>query len=124
MLTIPYNVDGTNYYKKILADIPLTELGKRDIKIWHSRLEKKPIAANRALAALSVAKDWDSQRLIPAYKETNPCLRIAKYTENKDKAYIEGLPKVLRLLNIVMSSYIEIHNFYASFYCCLKLEND
>ena len=124
MLTVPYNVDGTNYYKKILADIPLTELGKRDIKIWYSRLEQKPIAANRALAALSVTMDWDSQRPIPAYKETNPCLRIAKYTENKDKAYIEGLPKVLRLLNIVMSSYIEIHNFYASFYCCLKLEND
>ena len=98
MLTAPYNVDGTNYYKKILADIPLTELGKRDIKIWHSRLEQKPIAANRALAALSVAMDWDSQRPIPAYKETNPCLRIAKYTENKDKAFIEDLPKVLEIV--------------------------
>jgi len=97
ILTTPFNIDGSSYYKKILKDIPIDELTKQDIKIWHSRLETKPISANRALAALSVAIDWDSQKPIPLLKITNPCLRISKYTENKDKRYMEDLAKVLEI---------------------------
>ena len=95
MLTAPYKLGDNSYYKKILADIPLDKLTKKDVEIWHSKLAAVPIAANRALAVLSTVFEWDSKRSTPAYKGFNPCLRIAKYPEVKDKRYIDTIEKVL-----------------------------
>ena len=97
MLTAPFRTDGNNYYKKLLSEISLDDLTKRDIQVWHSRLENVPTAANRALAALSVMIEWDGQRANPSYKGDNPCLRIQKYPEQKDKRFIDTIEKVLEI---------------------------
>ena len=54
MLTAPYKQSDNSYYKKQLAELPLDKITKKDIEVWHSRMELIPTAANRALAALSV----------------------------------------------------------------------
>lgn len=45
MLTAPYKLGDNSYYKKILADISLDKLTKKDVEIWHSKLAAVPIAA-------------------------------------------------------------------------------
>jgi len=97
LLTAPFKQEDNSYYKKQLADIPLEKLTKRDIEIWHNRMESIPTAANRALAALSVIFEWDSKRANSSYKGFNPCLRIAKYQEQKDKRYIDSIEKVIEV---------------------------
>ena len=98
LLTAPFKQGDDAYYKKQLADIPLDKLTKRDIEIWHNRMESIPTAANRALAALSVIFEWDSKRSMPSYKGFNPCLRIAKYQEQKDKRYIDSTTKLFEVV--------------------------
>ena len=50
----PYKLAENNYYKKSLPKILLKELSRSDVQIWHQKLEQRPTAANKALAALSV----------------------------------------------------------------------
>ena len=53
-------------------------------------MEQIPTTANRALAALSVAFEWDMKRSVDRlYKgDNNPCLRVSKYQESKDKKHL------------------------------------
>ena len=90
-LSKPYKLAENNYYKKSLPKIFLKELSRSDIQIWHQKLEQRPTAANKALAALSVVFEWDSSKLKPMFKGINPCLRILKYPEKKDKKYISPI---------------------------------
>ena len=64
ILTDPFRRSDNNYYKKQLAELPLDKLTKKDIEIWHSRMESIPTAANRALAALSVVFEWDAAMVL------------------------------------------------------------
>tara|TARA_R110000796_G_scaffold62762_1_gene144730 strand:+ start:457 stop:1896 length:1440 start_codon:yes stop_codon:yes gene_type:complete len=98
MLTAPYKRSDNNYYKKQLAELPLDGCTKKDIQIWHSRMEKIPAAANRALAALSVVFEWDQDRETPTHKGINPCLRVTKYEEHKDKRWIDSPAKILEIV--------------------------
>ena len=62
MLTDPFQYNGSGYVTGALKDIPLDSLTKRDIEIWHSRMGSIPTTANRALAILSTAIEWDMKR--------------------------------------------------------------
>ena len=84
-LNNPYKLADNNYYTKKLQELPLKDVTRSDIEIWHRRLEDTPTAANRALAALSVVFEWDAAKLNPMFKGVNPCLRISKFKETKDK---------------------------------------
>ncbi len=99
MLSAPFRYDGDTYSKGALRDIPLKDLTKRDIELWHARMENIPTAANRALAVLSVAFEWDMKRVTNRlfHQEVNPCLRVDKYPEEPDKKYIESIEKVLEI---------------------------
>jgi len=94
----PYKLAENNYYKKSLPKILLKELSRSDVQIWHQKLEQRPTAANKALAALSVVFEWDSSKLKPMFKGINPCLRILKYPEKKDKKYIDDFEKVTNIV--------------------------
>ena len=98
MLTAPFRRSDNYYYKKQLAELPLDKLTKKDIEIWHSRMENISTAANRALAALSVVFEWDGDRQIPTHKGSNPCLRVTKYEEQKDKKYIDSNAKLFEIV--------------------------
>ena len=98
ILTDPFRRSDNNYYKKQLAELPLDKLTKKDIEIWHSRMESIPTAANRALAVLSVVFEWDANRQIPTHKGSNPCLRVTKYEEQKDKKWIDTNSKVFEIV--------------------------
>ena len=92
MLTDPFRFNGGDeYVTGALKDISLNKVSKRDIEIWHTRMERMHTTANRALAALSVAFEWDMKRSTARlYKgDSNPCLRISKYQETKDKNYLQ-----------------------------------
>ena len=101
MLTDPFRYGGDTYSTGALRDIPLKDLKKRDIELWHARMESIPTAANRALADLSVAIEWDMKRLTNRlfHQEVNPCLRVDKYPEEPDKKYIDKIEKVLEIRN-------------------------
>ena len=122
MLTDPFRYAGDSYSKVALKDIPLKEVTKRDIEIWHTRMKDIPIAANRALAILSVAFEWDMNRLTNRLfqKDSNPCLRIAKYQENKDKRFIDKIEKVLEIRSYCINEQWRDPHFL-TFYC-LDLE--
>ena len=100
MLTDPFKYNSAGYMTGALKDIPLKKLTKRDIEVWHARMESIPTTANRALAILSIAFEWDMRRSVTRLYpgENNPCLRITKYQETKDKKYLE-LNKVLEIKN-------------------------
>ena len=114
-LTAPYKLGDNSYYKKILADIPLDKLTKKDVEIWHSKLSVVPIAANRALAVLSTVFKWDSKRSTPAFKGFNYCLRIAKYPEVKDKRYIDTIEKVLDVNKFLEEQQWRESHFYTNY---------
>ena len=90
MISDPFKYNGVGYVKELLKDIPLNRISKRDIEIWHTRMEPIPTTANRALAALSIAIEWDMKRSVDRlYKgDNNPCLRVSKYQESKDKKHL------------------------------------
>ena len=98
MLTDPFKYNGAGYVTGILKNIPLDKITKRDIEIWHARMEPISTTGNRALAILSIAFEWDMKRAVTRlYQgENNPCLRITKYQEGKDKRFLE-LNKVLEI---------------------------
>ncbi|MDB9799818.1 hypothetical protein OAB71_00880 [Candidatus Pelagibacter sp.] len=112
LLTAPFNLGNNIYYKKQLAELPLDKVTKADIEVWHNRMECIPIAANRALAALSVVFEWDSKRTTPAYTGFNPCLRIAKYQERKDKRHIDTIEKVLEVTKFLEDEQWREPHFY------------
>ena len=112
LLTAPFNLGNNTYYKKQLAELPLDKVTKADIEVWHNRMESIPIAANRALAALSVVFEWDSKRTTPAYTGFNPCLRIAKYQERKDKRHIDTIEKVLEVTKFLEDEQWREPHFY------------
>ena len=74
------------------------DISRSDVQIWHQKLEQRPTAANKALAALSIVFEWDSLKLKPMFKGVNPCLRIAKYQETKDKKFIDDYEKVTNII--------------------------
>ena len=96
-LNNPKKLAENNYYTKKLHELPLKDVTRSDIEIWHQKLEDTPTAANRALAALSVVFEWDAKQLNPMFKGVNPCLRITKYQETKDKKYIDDFQKVIEI---------------------------
>jgi hypothetical protein len=100
MLTDPFKYNGAGYVTGALKDIPLNKISKRDIEIWHARMEPISTTGNRALAILSIAFEWDMKRAVTRLYlgENNPCLRITKYQEGKDKRFLE-LNKVLEIKN-------------------------
>ena len=104
MLSDPFQYNGTGYVTGALKDIPLDRLTKGDIEIWHSRMASIPTTANRVLAILSTAFEWDMKRAVHRLYpgENNPCLRISKYQEAKDKKYLE-LNKVLEIRKYCMN---------------------
>jgi|TARA_R100001594_G_scaffold16849_1_gene34648 hypothetical protein len=122
MLTDPFRYSGDAYSKGALKDISLKDISKRDIEIWHSRMEEIPVAANRALAILSVAFEWDMDRKTNRLylKDNNPCLRIDKFPEHADKGYIDTIEKVLEVRNYCLSETWRDPHFL-TFYC-LDLE--
>jgi len=105
MLSDPFRYDGDTYSKGALRDIPLKDIKKRDIELWHSRMESIPTAANRALAVLSVAFEWDMKRTTNRlfHQEINPCLRVDKYPEEPDKRFIDTIEKVLEIRNYCLN---------------------
>ena len=122
MLTDPFRYAGDSYSKIALKDITLKDITKRDIEIWHTRMKDIPIAANRALAALSVAFEWDMNRLTNRLyqKDNNVCLRIPKYQENKDKRFIDTIEKVLEMRSYCINEQWRDPHFLT--YYCLDLE--
>ena len=112
LLTAPFNLGNNIYYKKQLAELPLDKVTKADIEVWHNRMESIPTAANRALAALSIVFEWDSKRTTPAYTGFNPCLRIAKYQERKDKRHIDTIEKVLEVTKFLEQEQWREPHFY------------
>ena len=70
-----------------LGKIPVSELQRRDIARFHSKLSGKPSAANRCLALLShmlnIAEDWGLRS-----QSSNPCRRIRRFKENKVERYL------------------------------------
>ena len=96
-LNNPKKLAENNYYTKKLHELPLKDVTRSDIEIWHQKLEDTPTAANRALAALSVVFEWDAAELNPMFKGVNPCLLISKFKETKDKKYIDNFEKVLEI---------------------------
>lgn len=119
ILTDPFKYNGAGYVIGALKDIPLKKLAKRDIEIWHARMESIPTTANRALAILSIAFEWDMKRSVARLYpgENNPCLRITKYQETKDKRYLE-LNKVLEIKNYCTNEQWRDPHFF-TFYILL-----
>ncbi len=105
MLSDPFRYAGDTYSTGALRDIPLKDIKKRDIELWHARMESIPTAVNRALAVLSVAIEWDMKRTTSRlfHQEVNPCLRVDKYPEEPDKNYIDTIEKVLEIRNYCLA---------------------
>ena len=65
-MTSKFNFGGSNY-EGALKDVPLDQLTRTDIEIWMARMVDTPAAANHALAALSVAIEYEIFRYVDAY---------------------------------------------------------
>lgn len=65
----------------------IEDITRRDIQEWHGKLHKTPINANRGLAFIShlmtVCEDWEIRA-----PNSNPCLGIKRYRENKRERYL------------------------------------
>ena len=117
-LTAPFKYDN-EYVTGALKDLPLNKVTKKDVEIWHNRLEATPTVANRALSYLSVVFEWDMRRSTNRlYKsDANPCSRISHYVEKKHKDYLK-LPKVLEVRNYcIQEQWRDPH--FLTFYCML-----
>jgi len=117
-LTAPFRYES-EYVTGALKDLPLNKVTKKDVEIWHNRLESTPTVANRALSYLSVVFEWDMRRSTNRlYKsDANPCSRISHYVEKKHKDYLK-LPKVLEVRNYCMQEQWRDPHFL-TFYCML-----
>ena len=122
MLTEPFKFNGEGYVKGALKDIPLDKVSKRDIEIWHTRMEPIHTTANRALAALSVAFEWDMKRSTARlYKgDSNPCLRVSKYQESKDKKHLV-LNKVVEVRDYCLNEQWRDPHFLTFYALCLEI---
>ena len=84
-----------------LKDVPLDEINRQHIEVWMERMADTKASANAALAALSVAFEYDRKKTRDALmnkNQINPCLRVAKYPTNKDKKYVE-LKTIIKMSN-------------------------
>ena len=121
MISDPFKYNG-GYAKGSLKDISLNKVSKRDIEIWHTRMESMPTTANRALAALSVAFEWDmkrsTDRLFPG--DNNPCLRVSKYQESKDKKHLD-INKVIEVRNYCINEQWRDPHFLTFYALCLEV---
>tara|TARA_Y100001951_G_scaffold62857_1_gene50220 strand:+ start:417 stop:1862 length:1446 start_codon:yes stop_codon:yes gene_type:complete len=121
MMTDPFRYNG-GYAKGSLKDISLSKISKRDIEIWHTRMERIPTTANRALAALSIAFEWDmkrsTDRLFPG--DNNPCLRVSKYQESKDKKHLD-INKVIEVRNYCINEQWRDAHFLTFYALCLEV---
>lgn len=65
----------------------IEDITRKDVQEWHGKLHYTPITANRALACIShlmsVCEDWGIRD-----PNTNPCLGIKRYKENKRDRYL------------------------------------
>ena len=122
MLSDPFKYNGFGYVKELLKDIPLNRISKRDIEIWHTRMEPIPTTANRVLAALSVAFEWDMKRSVDRlYKgDSNPCLRVSKYQESKDKRHLV-LNKVVEVRDYCLNEQWRDPHFLTFYALCLEI---
>ena len=115
-----FNFGGSNY-EGALKDAPLDQLTRTDIEIWMARMVDTPAAANHALAALSVAIEYDLKKpkdYLLAKDKGNPCIRIAKYEIQKDKKYID-LEKIEKIKNYLLNEQWRDPHFNTYVYCLL-----
>jgi len=122
MISDPFKYNGAGYVKELLKDIPLNRICKRDIEIFHTRMEQIPTTANRVLAALSVAIEWDMKRSVDRlYKgDSNPCLRVSKYQESKDKRHLV-LNKVVEVRDYCLNEQWRDPHFLTFYALCLEV---
>ncbi len=122
MISDPFKYNGAGYVKELLKDIPLNRICKRDIEIFHTRMEQMPTTANRVLAALSVAFEWDMKRSVDRlYKgDSNPCLRVSKYQESKDKKHLV-LNKVVEVRDYCLNEQWRDPHFLTFYALCLEI---
>ncbi len=122
MISDPFKYNGAGYVKELLKDIPLNRICKRDIEIFHTRMEQIPTTANRVLAALSVAIEWDMKRSVDRlYKgDSNPCLRVSKYQESKDKKHLV-LNKVVEVRDYCLNEQWRDPHFLTFYALCLEV---
>jgi hypothetical protein len=122
MISDPFKYNGAGYVKELLKDIPLNRICKRDIEIFHTRMEQMPTTANRVLAALSVAIEWDMKRSVDRlYKgDSNPCLRVSKYQESKDKRHLV-LNKVVEVRDYCLNEQWRDPHFLTFYALCLEV---
>jgi len=122
MISDPFKYNGAGYVKELLKDIPLNRICKRDIEIFHTRMEQMPTTANRVLAALSVAFEWDMKRSVDRlYKgDSNPCLRVSKYQESKDKRHLV-LNKVVEVRDYCLNEQWRDPHFLTFYALCLEI---
>ena len=122
MISDPFKYNGAGYVKDLLKDIPLNIISKRDIEIFHTRMEQMPTTANRVLAALSVAFEWDMKRSVDRlYKgDSNPCLRVSKYQESKDKRHLV-LNKVVEVRDYCLNEQWRDPHFLTFYALCLEI---
>lgn len=119
-MTSKFNFGGSNY-EGALKDVPLDQLTRTDIEIWMARMVDTPAAANHALAALSVAIEYDLKKpkdSLLAKDKGNPCIRIAKYEIQKDKKYID-LEKIEKIKNYLLNEQWRDPHFNTYVYCLL-----
>ena len=110
-MTKPIRHQG-KYYQGALKDIPLDRVSRTDIEIFMERLSDTPAAANHALAALSVAFEFDMQRVTDhLYKgSNNPCIRVTKYPIQRDKKYLE-IEKVNEIMDDITANQFRDPHF-------------
>ncbi len=80
-----WNVKGALFPH--FRNMNIEDITRKDVQEWHGKLHETPGNANRALATLShimtVCEDWE---LRPT--NSNPCLGIKRYRENKRDRYL------------------------------------
>ena len=123
----PVKYQGS-FYTGALKDVPLDDVSRKDIEIWMTRLKDTPVAANNALAALSVAFEFDMQKAKDGlYKgNNNPCIRVSKNEVNKDKKYLH-VEKVLEIRDyILQNQWRDPHflTYYALLLECGERQSD
>tara|TARA_B100000959_G_scaffold13803_1_gene13640 strand:+ start:220 stop:1119 length:900 start_codon:yes stop_codon:yes gene_type:complete len=108
-----------DYYTGALKDVPLDEVSRKHIEIFMTRLTDKRAAANHALAALSVAFEFDMQKAKDGLFKgnNNPCIRVAKYPPKYDKKYLK-VEQVLEIRNYIINNQWR-DPFFLTFYLLL-----
>ena len=98
----PIKYQGS-FFTGALKDVALEDVSRKDIEIWMTRMKSTPASANHALAALSVAFEFDMQKVKDGLYQgdNNPCIRVSKYKTNKDKRYLH-VEKVLEIRNYII----------------------